>query len=259
MRSFLKTHSQTHLLCPHSNFRDVIPMIFQTQIKVLFISATPETIEDLFPDYNNEDYILEFKIQRPKKEIKILNGKYNVRHIIKDIITNNQNPNKTVLIRANSKSVIDDIMQTFNPSLKNKIACIYSDEDNVLSQNQDEDKIKGLKKGKISDLDFILYTSIFDVGLSFEIDRDIQAYAISQDNRCIPNAIDMIQLLARARENIGYEMDLTIIGNYGDYELKNNTFENYKSKAQLCNEMTHRYEQYIQLSLEYYIRYSKSL
>ena len=37
------------------------------------------------------------------------------------------------------------------------------------------------------------------------------------------------------------------------YELKNNTFENYKSKAQLCNEMAHRYEQYSQLSFEYYI------
>ena len=244
---------EAHLLCSHSSFRDVIPMIFQTQTKVLFITATPEIIEDLFPDYNNEDYILKFKIQRPKKEIKILNGKYNVRHIIKDIITNNQNPNKTVLIRVNSKSVIDDIMQTFKPSLKDKIACIYSDEDNVLYQNQDEAKIKELKKGKISDLNFILCTSIFDVGLSFEVNRDIECYAVSQDNRCMPNAIDMVQLLARVRENSRYNMDLTIIGNYGDYELKNNTFENYSSKAQLCNEMAHRYEQYSQLSFEYYI------
>ena len=138
---------------------------------------------------------------------------------------------KTILIRVNSKSVIDDTMQTFKPSLKDKIACIYSDEDNVLYQNQDKDKIKELKKGKISDLDFILCTSIFDVGLSFEVDRDIQCYAVSQDNRRMPNAIDMVQLLARVRENSGFNMDLTIIGNYGDYELKNNTFENYNSKS----------------------------
>ena len=244
---------EAHLLCSHSSFRDVIPLIFQTQTKVVFITATPEIIEDLFPKYNNKDYILEFDINRPKKEVKIYSGKYNVRQTIKDIITNNQNPSKTVLIRVNSKSVIDDIMQTFKPSLKEKIACIYSDEDNVLFQGQDESKVKELKKGKISDLDFILCTSIYDVGLSFEVDRDIQAYAISQDNRCMPNAIDMVQLLARVRENSGYNMDLTIIGNYSDYELKNNTFENYKSKAQLCNEMAHRYEQYSQLSFEYYI------
>jgi hypothetical protein len=244
---------EAHLLCSHSSFRDVIPLIFQTQTKVVFITATPEIIEDLFPKYNNKDYILEFDIKRPKKEVKIFSGKYNVRQTIKDIITNNQNPSKTVLIRVNSKSVIDDIMQTFKPSLKEKIACIYSDEDNVLFQGQDESKVKELKKGKISDLDFILCTSIYDVGLSFEVDRDIQAYAISQDNRCMPNAIDMVQLLARVRENSGYNMDLTIIGNYSDYELKNNTFENYNSKAQLCNEMAHRYEQYSQLSFEYYI------
>jgi len=244
---------EAHLLCSHSSFRDVIPLIFQTQTKVLFITATPEIIEDLFPKHNNKDYVLEFDIYRPKKEIKLFNGKYNVRQTIRDIITNNQDPSKTILIRVNSKSVIDDIMQTFKPSLKDKIACIYSDEDNVLFQNQDEDKIKELKKGKISDLDFILCTSIFDVGLSFEVDRDIECFAISQDNRCMPNAIDMVQLLARVRENSGYQMDLTIIGNYGDYEIKNNTFENYNSKAQLCNEMAHRYEQYSQLSFEYYI------
>lgn len=244
---------EAHLLCSHAGFRDVIPLIFQTQTKVLFITATPEIIEDLFPKHNNKDYVLEFDIYRPKKEIKLFNGKYNVRQTIRDIITNNQDPSKTILIRVNSKSVIDDIMQTFKPSIKDKIACIYSDEDNVLFQNQDEDKIKELKKGKISDLDFILCTSIFDVGLSFEVDRDIECFAISQDNRCMPNAIDMVQLLARVRENSGYQMDLTIIGNYGDYEIKNNTFENYNSKAQLCNEMAHRYEQYSQLSFEYYI------
>ena len=244
---------EAHLLCSHSSFRDVIPLIFQTQTKVLFITATPEIIEDLFPKHNNKDYVLEFNINRPKKEVKIFSGKYNVRQTIRDIITNNQDPSKTILIRVNSKSVIDDIMQTFKPSIKDKIACIYSDEDNVLYQNQDKDKIKELKKGKISDLDFILCTSIYDVGLSFEVDRDIECFAISQDNRCMPNAIDMVQLLARVRENSGYQMDLTIIGNYGDYELKNNTFENYNSKAQLCNEMAHRYEQYSQLSFEYYI------
>jgi len=242
-----------HLTCSHSSFRDVIPMIFQTQTKVVFITATPEIIEDLFPKHNNEDYILEFDIHRAKKEVKILTGKYKVRRTIKDIITNNMKPSKTILVRVNSKKVIDDIMQTFKPTQKDKIACIYSDEDNVLYQNQDKEKIRELKKGKISDLDFILCTSIYDVGLSFEVDRDIQCYAVSQDTRCMPNAIDMVQLLARVRGNSDYNMDLTIIGNYGDYEIINSPFENYKSKIQLCNEMAHRYEQYSHLSFDAYI------
>ena len=242
-----------HLTCSHSSFRDVIPMIFQTQTKVVFITATPEIIEDLFPKHNNEDYILEFDIHRTKKEVKVLTGKYKVRRTIKDIITNNMKPSKTILIRVNSKKVIDDIMQTFKPTQKDKIACIYSDEDNVLYQNQDKEKIRELKKGKISDLDFILCTSIYDVGLSFEVDRDVECFAVSQDTRCMPNAIDMVQLLARVRENSDYNMDLTIIGNYGDYEIINSPFDNYKSKIQLCNEMAHRYEQYSHLSFDAYI------
>ena len=244
---------EAHLTCSHSSFRDVIPMIFQTQTKVVFITATPEIIEDLFPKHNNEDYILEFDIHRTKKEVKVLTGKYKVRRTIKDIITNNMKPSKTILIRVNSKKVIDDIMQTFKPTQKDKIACIYSDEDNVLYQNQDKEKIRELKKGKISDLDFILCTSIYDVGLSFEVDRDVECFAVSQDTRCMPNAIDMVQLLARVRENSDYNMDLTIIGNYGDYEIINSPFDNYKSKIQLCNEMAHRYEQYSHLSFDAYI------
>lgn len=244
---------EAHLTCSHSSFRDVIPMIFQTQTKVVFITATPEIIEDLFPKYNNKDYILEFDIHRAKKEVKILTDKYNVKLTIKDIITNNMKPSKTILIRVNSKKVIDDIMQTFKPTQKDKIACIYSDEDNVLYQNQDKEKIRELKKGKISDLDFILCTSIYDVGLSFEVDRDVECFAVSQDTRCMPNAIDMVQLLARVRENSSYNMDLTIIGNYGDYEIINSPFDNYKSKIQLCNEMAHRYEQYSHLSFDAYI------
>jgi uncharacterized protein YkvS len=54
------------------------------------------------------------------------------------------------------------------------------------------------------------------------------------------NAIDMVQLLARVRENSGYKMDLTIIGNFQDYELDDIPLQNFKSKAQLCNEMGHR-------------------
>ena len=87
----------------------------------------------MFPKHNNKDYVLEFDIYRPKKEVKIFSGKYNVRQTIKDIIVGDkcekETNSKTILIRVNSKSVIDDTMQTFKPSLKDKIACIYSDED----------------------------------------------------------------------------------------------------------------------------------
>ena len=243
---------EAHLLPSHSSFRDIIPLILQTKTKVVFITATPEVIEDLFPTYNKQDYILEFKIHRPLEEVKIYAQKYNVKQTILDIIYNNKYNKKTVLIRINSKKVIDEVMQTYKPTLKNKIASIYSDEDNVLYKGQDEKKINELKKGKISNLDFILCTSVYDVGISFEVDRDIECYAVSQDNRCMPNAIDMVQLLARVRENTGYKMSLTIIGNYQDYELRSIPLPSFNSKAQLCNELSHRYEQYTKIDMECY-------
>jgi len=243
---------EAHLLASHSNFREVIPLIFQTQTKVVFITATPEVIEDLFPTSNNENYVLEFKSKRPLEEVKIYSQKYNVKKTIEDIITNNKGNKNTVLIRVNSKKIIDVIIETFKPTLKDRIAFIYSDENNVLNEGQNIDKVSELKKGKILDVDFILCTSIYDVGISFEVARDIDCYAVSQDNRCMPNAVDMVQLLARVRENSGHKMSLTIIGNYGDYELRKGHLTDFKSKTQLCNELAHRFEQYTKIDFDVY-------
>ena len=243
---------EAHLIASHSSFREVIVLIMQTQTKVVFISATPEIVEDLFPVNNRENYVLEFTTKRPKQEVRIWTGKYNVEQMITDIITNNKYNDKTVMIRVNSKKVIDRIIQKHKPTLKDKIAYIYSDEDNVLNQGQDIKKVKELKKGKISNLDFILCTSIFDVGLSFEVDRDIKGYAVSQDNRCMPNVIDMVQFPARVRASSQYKMNLTIIGNYQDYEIPEEQLNQGKSNAQLCNEMANRYEVYSKLNWEHY-------
>lgn len=156
-------------MAAHSSFREVIPVILQTQTKVVFITATPEVIKGLFPINNKEDYILEFNAKRPKKEVRIYVQKYNVETLIQDIIINKKSNAKTLLIRVNSKRIIDRVMQMFKLSLKDRIACIYSDEDNVLFEGQNEEKIKELKKGKISELDIILCTSVYDVGISFEV------------------------------------------------------------------------------------------
>ena len=235
---------EAHLISSHSSFRDVIPLILQTQTKVVYITATPEVIVDLFPKSNSQDYILNFKINRPKEEVKIYAQKYNVYKIITEIITNNYDNEKTILIRVNSKDVIDSIIETFKPILKDKIACFYSDKENVLCQSQDKDKVNELKKGKILNLDFILCTSVYDVGVSFEVDRDIECYAVSQDNRYMPHPIDMVQLIARVRQETGHKMNLTIIGNYQDYEIDDSALRDFKSKAQLANEMCNRYESY---------------
>ena len=231
-----------HQIASDGSYRKVIAKILESDFKKVFISATPEIIEDYIP--KTEESKLEFRMHRPQQEIKIFSGKYNIKGIISDIINNTKGLNKTILIRLNNKEIIESVYDSFKPLFKDKIARIYSDEDNVLYDNQNTDTINNLKMGKISNVDVVLCTSIYDAGLSFKVDRDIQAYAVSQDTRKMPNPIDMVQFLARVRGNSGYKMDLTIIGNYGDYEMISMELPKYKSMQRLCNLMAHRYEEY---------------
>ena len=235
-----------HQMASDGSYRKVIAKILESDFKKVFISATPEIIEDYIPTR------LDFKIYRPKQEVTIFNGKYNIKHTISDIITNNKGINKTILIRINSKEVIEEVYESFKPTLKDRIARIYSDEKNVLYNNQNVDIIDNLKVGNISNVDVVLCTSIYDAGLSFKVDRDIQAYAVSNHNQMMPNPIDMVQFLARVRENTGYKMDLTIIGQYGDYQRVENNLTSYKSMNQLTDAMANIYEGYRKLNLEEY-------
>ena len=68
----------------------------------------------------------------------------------------------------------------------------------------------------------------------------------------MPNPVDMVQFLARVRGNSGYNMSLTIIGNYGDYELITMDLPKYKSMQRLCNLMAFRYEEYREMEFGSY-------
>ena len=100
---------------------------------------------------------MRFCIKRPKKEVRLFSGNYNVRSTISDIITNNVKSKKTILIRVNSKKVIDETIGVFSNRLNDKkIACFYSDEKNVLYKNQEATIIDNLKKGVIRNFNSIL-------------------------------------------------------------------------------------------------------
>ena len=243
-----------HLPSSHASFRGVIPELFKTQTKTVFMTATPEVIEDYFPVSNRNKYVFEVHLKKSRKlKVDIVNMDYKAEKVIEDIIYNRINDYKgvgkpsTILIRINSKKVIDRVMNTFRPYLKEKIACIYSDDDNVLNCRQNEDTVSRLKKGVFKNIDVVLCTSVFDAGLSFDTDRDIECYAISPFSKTMPNPIDMVQLLARVRENSKQYLKLTIIGNFQGYELERETLKHYKSKVQLCDVMNQRYNAYSKL------------
>ena len=54
-----------------------------------------------------------------------------------------------------------------------------------------------------------------DCGISLEVNRDVDCYAISYGN--VINPIDAVQLSARVRSNSEYRMSLSIIGHFDDY------------------------------------------
>ena len=235
-----------HQMASDGSYRKVIAKILESDFKKVFISATPEIIEDYIQTR------LDFQIHRPKQQVKIFSGKYNVKHTITDIINNSKGINKTILIRINSKEVIEEVYESFKPILKDRLARIYSDEKNVLYDNQNVDIVDNLKVGKFSNVDVVLCTSIYDAGLSFQVDRDIQAYAVSNHTQMMPNPVDMIQFLARVRENTGYKMDLTIVGQYGDYSNVKQDLTLYESMNQLAEVMSNMYDNYRKLNLEEY-------
>lgn len=241
---------EAHLMAGHSSFREVIENIFETNIQTTFITGTPEVIENLFD--KEDGSVLRFEHYKPeKKKIKLYCGKYEVQNTIKNIIERKRNNNKTTIIRINSKDIINYTFEYY----KNKvnISYLYSDEDNVLSAGQEMADVNDLRKGKISEKDIILCTSIYDAGLSFEVDRDIECYAISQNPRYLPNPIDMIQLSARVRKDSGYKMDLTIIGNDGEFSIYNESLKHITSARQLCKRMSVMYEEYSEIDRISYV------
>lgn len=241
---------EAHLMAGHSSFREVIENIFETNIQTTFITGTPEVIENLFS--KNDGSVLRFEHYRPeKKEVQLYCGDYEAQNTIKNIIEKKRNNNKTTIIRINSKDIINYTFEYY----KNKvnISYLYSDEDNVLSAGQEMADVNDLRKGKISEKDIILCTSIYDAGLSFEVDRDIECYAISQNPKYLPNPIDMIQLSARVRKDSGYKMDLTIIGNDGEFSIYNESLKHITSARQLCKRMSVMYEEYSEIDRISYV------
>ena len=243
---------EAHLMAGHSSFREVIENIFKTNVSTTFITGTPEVIENLFS--KNDGSVLRFEHYKPeKKGVQLYCGEYNLQNTINNIINKRKrsNNNKTTIIRVNSKDVINKTFETFKNTTN--IYYLYSDEDNVLSAGQEMTDVNDLRKGKISEKDIILCTSIYDAGLSFEVDRDIECYAISQNPRYLPNPIDMIQLSARVRKDSGYKMDLTIIGNDGEFSIYNESLKHITSARQLCKRMSVMYEEYSEIDRISYV------
>lgn len=234
---------EAHIIASHGNFRtDTLGGLLETSAKKVLLTATPEIIEFL-PNYKH----LGFE-KTQKKEVTIYKGKASIGGIL-DIIKN-RTPDNLLLIRVNDKRMIDEVFNLC-PNGINK-AKLYSEADEILAEGQDIEILERLKQGDVCEtIDVLLTTSVIDAGLSLEVKRNVDAFAVSKYG--MPNAVDMVQLSARVRSNQNRTMKLSIIGEFGEAQMiKDFTYPPYQAKK-LVQHLALDYSTYSELDEEAYI------
>ncbi len=246
---------EAHLIAGHSSFREVLQNIIEAKgCRVILMSGTPEIVEDI-----KGIKILKGNVKdKVKKSANVVGSKgfrsksacigiaeMTIERIIEAREWDAMHTVPTTMIRINSKDTIEEIFQMFKGKLR--VAKFYSDEDNVVGAEQTEEMLQNLKRGKIRNVDLLLVTSIYDAGLSLDVDRNVDCYAVSENKDLMPNPIDMTQLERRVRPNTGYTMSLTILGTFGTFEPDNEKIDlNKLPSKQVLKKMEYQYNNYRQ-------------
>lgn len=237
---------EAHLQAGHCSFRDVIPLLLAYKSQKILISGTPEII-DLMPNYQRVDF--KFKYQAPRF-VDVIQTTKKSEETILSIINNIDNKALTI-IRHNDKKILQRIYDRYIDTYGNKIAMYYSSSN--LSEIQGEQVTQDLKKGEIPNkIMLLLCTSIYDAGLSLKVSKHVNCYAVANEHEPMPNAIDMVQLLARVRTSEG-TMKLTIIGEYGDMPRMEDNFQLPTHPRQLISLFDTIYDWYSHYNMEAYV------
>lgn len=235
---------EAHLLAGHADFRDVaLAPLFNIKAKTVFLTGTPEVINRL--GYSQ----LTIDKNVATKHATIYQMTQTAKNQIFQIIES-RDERRLTIIRVNDKKLIDDIFEIFKNSVN--IIKVYSDDEKVVCENQCEETLEDVRKGKIEDcVEVILTTSIIDAGISLKVEKDVDAHALALKD--MPNAIDMIQLYARVRSNSGRSMDLSIYGKFNEYELYDDEPIRITRPRQLMDDLHHEYQKYSKLDSEHYL------
>ena len=216
---------EAHLVVGHAEFREVTADLLRADVQKIFLSATPEIIEG-WPGLQ----LIEIKAPGEDKRVSIARlGKRNPVSLIQDIIKGRradsdheqlQQDRRLLMIRFNNKEKLKEVHYNLPDELR-KITAIYYSERQELHEIFPDGPTSKLEKGVIPYwIEILLVTSIYDAGLSLEVSREVDCFAISSSNKRMPHPIDMAQLQNRVRVTDHQEaMSLTIIGNYGRFEL----------------------------------------
>ena len=242
---------EAHLIAGHGNFRkEILVKLLSLKCTKVLISGTPETINHL-PNYDS----LTFTKKETPKRIKIQITQDKATDTICNIIKN-RDRRKYTIIRYNHRITLDKIQDIFREEIK--IDKLYSDKENILLHNQNNEAVTSIQKGIIpTDRDVLLTTSIIDAGLSLDVNKDVDCYIISE--RGMPNPIDALQLSHRVRANTGHKMITTIIGSgFGEFTDTKITLGKSQHPSQWIDSLNSAYDWYTELIEQSYVDFLKS-
>jgi hypothetical protein len=235
---------EAHNIGGHGNFRtEALAPLLKIKCKKVLLTGTPEIIENL-EGFQRIDFIR----KSAPKEAKIIKSNISAKTHAFNLIKE-RTKDELLILRINDKNIIDEVYQAFRNDAN--IVKIYSDSEQVQYAEQDEAILNQVKKGIIpKSVDVLLCTSILDAGISLNVDRHVNCYAIS--DRYMPNAIDVVQLYARVRTSSHYKMKLTIIGRFGFEPLPEGYSLSSFSPSLLVKIMSDIYQTYSLLDEEAY-------
>jgi len=233
---------EAHLLAGHGDFRRIIETILCLKCKVVLISGTPEVIE-LIEGYQKIIITSKSRVYRDCTIYEVKDQPY----ITAKNIINEPKENILKIIRLNSKSTIQDLYDEFSPFMN--CAIYYStNKENIHTINelyviQDIEIIEKIKVGIIpKEIDVLFTTSIIDSGLTLKVSRETDIHVISNENKRLPNAIDVCQIPYRVRSDDG-KCNLYVYGNFGTSEIEDN-LPKTKNISNLISYMAKCYDNY---------------
>ncbi|MEJ6776514.1 MAG: hypothetical protein QNK85_04240, partial [Crocinitomicaceae bacterium] len=234
---------EAHRLAGGGDFRNVpVSELLDIKSKKVLLTGTPEIIEHL-PNYDRVDFIKKVK----RKTCTIIESTKKARTNCQHIIDGHKS-DSLLILRVQSKAIIDTLHAVYQG--KKNVFVLYSADKQLSEAHQDPEVLAKIKEGVIpAEVDVLLCTSILDAGVSLEVNRHVEAWAVS--DYYMPNAIDMAQLFNRVRTNSSYVMNLTIIGQFGNSEIDESPLPIVKS-SQLAKKMAFRYSEYAELDFNNY-------
>lgn len=201
-QQYMICYDEIHMVITENNFRDALKnpfLVYENELCVglLGMTATPEPLQNMdfesvfYVDIENKFYVCD----NTKIIENFINNNDNILNIIKAIKAKHEN--KMVVARINNKETI----KLLNGRLKNSIAWYRANEmEEGKSYIHDMDIFeKTLEGNNIENVDYILTSSLGDVGVEYKLQEKPIVVDFIDNNSCL---VSDVQFAGRFRNGI---------------------------------------------------------